>query len=135
MNLQEFKQLYQECGEVVAKLRIKEIQFGPHDMAKEFPEGLYLMSISPYAWSNLLISHPQVQEYCDFNTFNGNCWAWLLAARPEFKRDGIWGQLTGPDWYFLLISQKEFMTQYEQLSPERRKEVEEQTPLLTCLPD
>ena len=134
MNIEEFKQLYEECGEVVAKLRISELDAPVNVVAHKFPQALPLLGIKNYAWANLLIVHPEVQEYCKFEQFDGHCWSWLLAAKPEFARNDIWHLLSGPDWYFLLVSQPDFTTAYQSLSAEKRAEVEAETPMLKELP-
>jgi hypothetical protein len=123
MNLEDFKQLYEECGDVVAKLCISDLEAAVDEVAVEFPAALRLLSITPYAWANLLIVHPEVFTYCNTSNFDGHCWAWLLAAQPLFDSVCAWDKLDGGDWYFVLVSQPSLIPRFNQLSTEKREQL------------
>lgn len=147
MDIHEFKSLYEEMGEVVAKLRVDELVDKVHIIAEVFPKAFELMDLSkvkPWVnavkanlncwkyfkdrepsnleWQLIISSHPHMRDECPiWNVMPLRRKLHIFRKQPHLLADFMdWDELNSYEWSFLIraIPQLAHLVDFQIFEPE-----------------
>lgn len=122
MNILEFKQLVEDYGEVVAKLRIDELELKQRTTIQmsleiqKYPEVLRFINRNvenEYIFVRMLVMNPDYWEYTSDVNLSVNSWRTLLGNRPEFyDRCPCVDQFTKEQWLGIIMNKSTLMKHF-----------------------
>jgi hypothetical protein len=112
MDITEFKQLYDEHGPVIAKLRASEVCCHLSDVMAIFPEAYRLL---PNNWTELerqlaIVLNPEHMDLLNNGCINNDVWVLVMTQHKKYIHEFTnWHELNTRNWCDLIVANPELV--------------------------